>query len=300
MLQVGNFSPDAPTNPAPPSGAANVSSPLTLRWSAGDPDGDSLRFDVYIGTADPPDVLLSSDQRDTCTAATGLMGYTTYYWRVVARDDHGHVVHGPVWSFNTHMGFPCPGTPTVDYGGKTYNTVQIGTQCWLKENLDVGTRIWSGFAQTDNDTIEEYCYFNNPEYCSVWGGLYQRNEAMQYQNAPGSQGICPSGWHIPTIGEYNALSVAVAGDGNALKAVGQGAGGGAGTNASGFSALLAGWSSYIDGRWEYINSNGFYWSSTDRNVFTAWLYRFDRENASFSLDYTNVWIGGVSVRCLKD
>ena len=53
---------------------------------------------------------------------------------------------------------PCPGTPTVTYYGKTYNTVQIGNQCWLKENLDVGTMIntnSSSNKQTNNGIIEK-------------------------------------------------------------------------------------------------------------------------------------------------
>jgi hypothetical protein len=45
---------------------------------------------------------------------------------------------------------PCPGTPTVDYADKTYHTVQIGGQCWLKENIDVGSMIDSMSNQSNN------------------------------------------------------------------------------------------------------------------------------------------------------
>ncbi|HSL89900.1 MAG TPA: hypothetical protein VK870_11395 [Ignavibacteriaceae bacterium] len=55
----------------------------------------------------------------------------------------------------------CPGTPTVTYAGKTYNTVQIGNQCWLKENLDVGNMIIGSLNQFDNGIIEKYCYNND-------------------------------------------------------------------------------------------------------------------------------------------
>jgi hypothetical protein len=131
-------------------------------------------------------------------------------------------------------------TPPVDsckskafiHQGKFYNTVKIGDQCWMAENLDVGTIITGITNQTDNGTTEKYCFNNDPLNCALYGGLYQWNEAMQYVTTPGTQGICPTGWHIPTNAEYQTFSTAVGGDGNALKAVGQGTGGGAGTNTS--------------------------------------------------------------------
>src|ERR1035437_10384230 len=84
---------------------------------------------------------------------------------------------------------PCPGVPTVDYGGKTYHTVQIGSQCWLKENLDI-----NGIDSTrNNDTIEKFCYNNDPANCATYGGLYQWNEAMQSVTTDKTKGICPTG-----------------------------------------------------------------------------------------------------------
>ena len=68
----------------------------------------------------------------------------------------------------------------MTYAGKTYNTVQIGTQCWLRENLDVGTMVLGAQTKPTTSTIEKYCYNNNPVNCATYGGLYQWNEAMQY------------------------------------------------------------------------------------------------------------------------
>ncbi|MBK7631803.1 MAG: hypothetical protein IPJ23_14075 [Ignavibacteriales bacterium] len=101
------------------------------------------------------------------------------------------------------------GVSKVSYGGKDYNTVLIGNQCWLKENLNVGTMInstGSGFLQTNNGIIEKYCYDNNPANCEIYGGLYEWPEAMQYSTTPGSQEICPLGWHIPTLADFQTLS----------------------------------------------------------------------------------------------
>lgn len=55
---------------------------------------------------------------------------------------------------------PCPGVPTVSYEGQTYNTVKIGTQCWFKENLNVGTGIHITVVSSDNGLIEKHCYNN--------------------------------------------------------------------------------------------------------------------------------------------
>ena len=150
----------------------------------------------------------------------------------------------------------CPGIPTVEYEGKIYHTVQIGTQCWLRENLDIGTMILGIQDQSNNGLIEKSCYNNNPNNCNTFGGLYQWYEAMQYDTTTGSRGICPPGWHIPTLYEFWTLRNAVwwFGMGNALKAVGQGSGDGAGTNTSGFSALLAGMRGNPPVYWYYFKS----------------------------------------------
>ena len=196
---------------------------------------------------------------------------------------------------------PCPGLPNITdpRDGKVYNTVLIGNQCWLRENLDIGTRIDGSQPQTNNNTIEKYCYDDNPVNCNTYGGLYQWNEAMQYVTSQGAKGICPTGWHIPTLAEFMTLGAAVVGDGNALKAVEQGTGGGAGTNTSGFSALLAG-DRFFAGDFENLGYEAYYWSSKE----------YDGSNAShLDLYYDDnlIYLGlndykeyGFSVRCLKD
>jgi uncharacterized protein (TIGR02145 family) len=195
----------------------------------------------------------------------------------------------------------CQGTPTITYAGKTYNTVQIGTQCWLKENLDVGIMIQGSQNQTDNSLFEKYCYNNDLNNCYEYGGFYQWNEAMAYSTIPGTKGICPDGWHIPSRGELVVLDIIVNGKGNALKAIGQGTGSGAGTNSSGFSALIVG-IRHLDG---YFYGLGFYasyfWSSTETEPSSnyAFTMALDNDSNAFNLrndkkDY------GFSVRCLKD
>ncbi|MBI9039057.1 MAG: hypothetical protein JEY97_13060 [Bacteroidales bacterium] len=100
---------------------------------------------------------------------------------------------------------PCPGIPTVTYEGQIYNTVLIGEKCWLKESLNVGIMIYGNEEMTDNNIIEKYCYDNDLANCNEYGALYQWNEMMQYSIIPGVQGICPSGWHIPSDEEWKLL-----------------------------------------------------------------------------------------------
>ncbi len=106
---------------------------------------------------------------------------------------------------NEEYGIPCPGLATVTHYGKTYNTVQIGNQCWLKENIDVGTMIPSNQEQADNGIIEKFCYNNDITNCDKYGGLYEWDEVMQYTVGEKSQGLCPDGFHIPTDAEFKEL-----------------------------------------------------------------------------------------------
>ena len=196
-------------------------------------------------------------------------------------------------------GPPCPGLPIVTYAGKVYNTVQIGNQCWLKENLYVGTMIPGSDTAKDNGIIEKYCYNNDPANCNTYGGLYQWNEAMQYTTAEGAQGICPSGWHIPTYAEFQTLITAVNGDGNALKAIGQGTVDGAGTNTSGFSALLSGYR-YGSGTFGSLSYYAYFWSSTEYYSTGAYYMFLHYSYSSIHLVYYSYEASGFSVRCVKD
>ena len=183
----------------------------------------------------------------------------------------------------------------INYSGKLYNTVIIGDQCWLKENLDVGIAIFGNQNQSNNGVIEKYCYNNDPSNCNLYGGLYQWDETMQYITTEATQGICPTGWHIPTLSEFQLLAVVVANDGNALLAVGQGGG----TNSSGFSALLGGIRSFDYGEFYYLGFDGHFWSSTEQAVSHAYKLTLNNFNNSINLS-SAIDTHGFSVRCLKD
>ncbi|PKM91796.1 hypothetical protein CVU82_01140 [Candidatus Falkowbacteria bacterium HGW-Falkowbacteria-1] len=91
------------------------------------------------------------------------------------------------------------------YEGELYGTVEIGDQCWMNKNLNIGTEITQYENPTDNYIIEKFCYSGDYNFCDSYGGLYTWDEAMQYVNEPMFRGICPDGWHIPSDEEFKEL-----------------------------------------------------------------------------------------------
>ena len=210
-------------------------------------------------------------------------------------------------------GQPCPGTPTVtDADGNVYGTVQIGDQCWMKQNLKVGTRINGSINQTNNGTIEKYCYDDNPAYCDTYGGLYQWNEMMQYVYPVGAQGICPDGWHIPTDYEWKRMEMHLGMspseadtigwrgtyEGGKMKSTNGWNNDGNGTNSSGFTALPGGLHSG-NGSFAYRGNTGYWWSSSKASDTRSWLRRLYFNYNMVYRDYYDKGLG-FSVRCLKN
>jgi len=211
-------------------------------------------------------------------------------------------------SFNEdgeHDGKPCPETPVVDWKGQVYNTVQIGSQCWMKENLNVGIMINSDQEMTDNNIIEKYCYNNDTINCDIYGGLYQWAEIMKYTSEPGSQGICPPGWHVSSFYDWSTLELYLGGSGidfgGKLKEVGfdlwkepnEGA-----TNSSEFSAKPAGIRNG-SGSFEFLSEANEIWNSDEwdeNRAQNTGLYYTDAA-AGFGIRNKNY---GLSVRCIKN
>jgi len=199
----------------------------------------------------------------------------------------------------------CPGSITDSRDGKIYKTVQIGTQCWMAENLNVGILIESSQEQTNNGRIEKYCYDNNEANCNVYGGLYQWNELMQYDTAEGAKGLCPDGWHIPTDAEWSTLTAYLGGEkvaGGKMKEArtthwrspNKGA-----SNSSGFTALPGG-ICFSNGNFFVLTDAAYFWSSSKcSTAIAAWgkLLGYNRETVGRH-DYGR--IDSFSARCLRD
>jgi len=299
-----NQPPNQPESPMPTDSAQNQAITVNLQWSCFDPEGDPLTFDVYFGTDTLP-VLVATSVTDT-TYDPGTLNYdTTYYWKIVVHDDHTNTTEGDVWQFSTETQSPpwqCGDTIVDPRDNQSYNTVQIGTQCWMAENLNFGSMIT--ISSTNNGQVEKYCYNNNPTNCNVYGGLYQWDEMMQYSIIEGVQGVCPNGWHVPTDTEWTTITTYLSGTsvaGGKMKETGTahwnlpntGA-----TNESGFTGLPGALRS-SGGSFVYLGNNGYWWSSSEYLGSQAWLRQlyYDNEQVIRSnYDKTN----GFSVRCLKD
>ena len=194
-------------------------------------------------------------------------------------------------------GVACPGTPiVVDIDGNMYPTVQIGTQCWMGANLNTGTFINSTITSRDhsdaynNGVIEKYCYDNDEANCELEGGLYDWNEMMKYGSTPGARGICPEGWHIPTLEEWDEINdqYEYAKSGEAIKERGE----------SGFNALMAG-DRFSQGEFYGQDASGLFWTSTEWTASESWFKRVAECN-DWIEPRKVAKVSGLSVRCLKD
>jgi len=198
------------------------------------------------------------------------------------------------------------GLPT-DGDGNAYDTVVIGTQVWLKENLKT-TKYNNGWAiplVTDNAEwttypIGAYCWYNNdPTYKDEYGALYNWHAARV-------ELLCPVGWHTATEEEWITMINYLGGESNAggkLKETGfthwQSPNEGA-TNETGFTARAGGMRYFGDGSFRNIRSISNWWTSTPSNNERS-AHRVD---ISYIVDWASTGSyrknTGYSVRCIKD
>lgn len=145
----------------------------------------------------------------------GLSINTTYYLRAYASNGMG-VTYGEERVFTTldHDIFnqPCPSTATVtDHDGNVYNTVQIGSQCWLKENMRATQYSDGQYIPMGNgmsyDTAYRYYPNGDSSNLNLYGYLYNWHATMRLSDSSDTivQGICPTGWHIPSNEEWVTL-----------------------------------------------------------------------------------------------
>jgi uncharacterized protein (TIGR02145 family) len=165
----------------------------------------------HIPTIEDPHTTDGTGEGVFTSIITGLTNGVTYYVRAYAISSEG-VVYGEEVSFTTDA---C-GDPNnvTDYDGNTYNSVLIGTQCWMKENLRTthfadGTAI-STNSGTSNTVAYWYYPNNNANNAETYGLLYNwsavmHGSASSNANPSGVQGICPNGWHVPSQSEWQQL-----------------------------------------------------------------------------------------------
>ncbi|MFM7701553.1 MAG: fibrobacter succinogenes major paralogous domain-containing protein, partial [Bacteroidota bacterium] len=197
---------------------------------------------------------------------------------------------------------------------------QIGNQCWTQSNLKVskyrnGNNIYTGFSRSDwpNITSGAYAIFNNdPVNDGLYGKLYNHYAVTD------SRGLCPTGWHVPSDGEWNILvkyldpnadtvcaNCTQSGAGGALKSTAtQPTPGGwvspntGATNSSGFTAPPGGLR-YDDGDFNVMTNGGYWWASSVLSASSAWFRSLDFNYSGIGrLDDVRTY--GFSVRCCRD
>ncbi len=206
-------------------------------------------------------------------------------------------------------------SPVTDIDGNVYKTIAIGTQIWMTENLKVtqyadGTpiplvtdnTIWGNLG--DNETDKAYCFNDNDENLG-FGALYTYAAATNGDNSGNNvQGVCPTGWHLPSNAEWTELTTFIGNDGHngnegtALKATSGWYLDGNGTDDYGFAALPGGYRHSTNGAFEGGNTVGSWWSSTE--FYSAARSRnmvFNQTNVSTDNPGKS---SGLSVRCVMD
>lgn len=258
------------------------------------------------------------------SSLTGLIPGTTYYVRAYAITNAG-TIYGGVVSFTTPT---LCGTSTIfDYDLNEYPTVQIGNQCWLKENLR-STHYADGTAisSVNNVSSSSTAYYYAPSGSIGNGYLYNwkavmRSSSSSSANPSGIQGICPTGWHVPSDQEWAELENFVGSQDSCLcssnqtyiaKALAANSGWTSNTgtcvvgngqnnnNKTGFSALPVGCFYYGNGGYHSIGTGAYFWSATQTSTDNAWYRSLQNNSASVSRSSASKDAYGYSVRCLRD
>jgi uncharacterized protein (TIGR02145 family) len=200
-----------------------------------------------------------------------------------------------------------------DIDNNKYDIITIGTQTWMAENLKTtryndGTVIplvtdGAAWGTASTNGAPGYCWYNNESSNLIsYGALYNWYAINTTTN--GNKNVCPTGWHVPTDGEWTTLTTYLGGEtvaGGKMKEAGlahwdtpnTGA-----TNESGFAGLPGG-DRYYDGTFGFIGGYGYWWSSTEDDTTYAWNRAL---NGYYGyVDRTSNGKGsGFSVRCLRD
>jgi uncharacterized protein (TIGR02145 family) len=337
------------------SGSVNLSNftglgRIGFRYEGSSTNGETTTYRI-------DDVVISSDSDLNAdfeaNSTSVLVGETVYFtdlssgnptgWAWAFGDDHTSTSQNPAHSYSS------PGTYSVllyisdgsnndteykenyitvssgsqtgtvtDYDGNVYNTVKIGNQWWMAENLKTthyangvdiqvisSSSSWSGL-DTDDKAM---CYYNNSSSnAETYGALYTWAAAMNgiqssNSNPSGIRGVCPYGWHMPSNAEWNELEDYLGGEflaGGKMKEIGTShwnSPNSNATNESGFTGIPGG-HRYYYGDYGFMGSRAYFWSSALSNGF-PYYYELRYNDGQLHYDAATATYGR-SVRCVKD
>jgi uncharacterized protein (TIGR02145 family) len=236
---------------------------------------------------------------------TGLEPAKTYYLRAYATNDPG-TSYGEEITFTTKI---------ADADGNLYNTIKIGNQVWMAENLKT-TKYNDNTAiplVTDNTawttlTTAAYSWADNNEaqYKDLYGAFYN-------WYAVETAKLCPSGWHVPTDADFKTLEISLGmtqeqadavewrgtDQGKKMKNTTGWLTGGNGTNTSGFSAMPSGYRAYATGTSDNLGTLCYWWTATQSTNDIATYRRLDGNKDAVYRNGTYKK-AGKAVRCVKN
>jgi uncharacterized protein (TIGR02145 family) len=192
----------------------------------------------------------------------------------------------------------------VLYDRKAYALVEIGSQCWFKENLAAdnyrnGDAIPGGLSDSQwASTLQGAQVI----WGETWGdvsALTTYGRLYNFYAVADPRGLCPTGYHVPSDDEWSTLTNFLGGDyvADALRSSSTDVPAWDGTNSSGFSALPGGFRSYSSGYF-FLGNYGYWWSSSPSGSYAWTRYLFSGD--SFVFRYTHDGRDGFSVRCVRD
>ena len=202
--------------------------------------------------------------------------------------------------------FTCGDDITDARDSETYGTVEIGNQCWMSENLN--------YTPSSGNS---WCHSNTTSNCSTYGRLYDWNIASSSTssstNPSGVQGVCPTGWHLPSDAEWKELEMELGMTQTEADGTGNSSNRGAttnvgsqlktssfgGTNSSGFTLLPGGVKS-AGGGFFGLGATSYLWSVTESGSGAdAWFRALSNSGNGVSRNTAGKSAGN-SVRCVRD
>ena len=223
--------------------------------------------------------------------AEGLMIYNT-------TANCMYVYNGTKWFVIEY----CDCGSVTDYEGNYYETVLIGDQCWMAENLK-STKYADG---TDISSVGSL--HDNGDYGNVynWAAI-MNGSGSSSTNPSGVQGVCPTGWHVPSSSEWTELETTLGAinAGRKLKKYDNlwtqnsthANAGYNDDNASGFNAIPGG---YFSGSFGNQNNQAYFWTATEVDATHAENYRLAYDAATLISETTASKNTEFSVRCVRD
>ena len=261
---------------------------------------------IYMGLSQNPETTGTQLQIATDTGSflgqvSGLLPNTQYFIKAYAKNVRGE-------SLGAQVNFTTPGTIT-DYENNIYETVRIGTQLWMAQNLGTTHYLNGDIIVTTNPATLDISNVTSPEFQWSYGGVDANviiyGKLYTWYTITDSRKVCPTGWHIPTDSDWTSLESTLGGyiiAGSELKEAGNSHWASPynldATNESCFKALPGGYRN-VTGGFLSLGSYGNWWSSTDGDATNGWIQSLFVQTGQISKTVF-LKVNGASVRCIKD